>query len=637
MMLSKNEKKILKLIKYAPVLIVGFFSIFITYLIFLDKNVQYNRDINDLKNRFLDENINRITIEVNRTYKYIQHEKANSEERLKSLIKDKVKEAHKNMTFIYEKYKDIESKEKIINRIKDSLRNYRFNQNRGYFYIYEKTGKNIMLPSQPYMESEDFWNHQDLKGSFIIQDMVHLLEKESEPFYEWYWYKPGDNTSQRKKIGVVKEFKPYELFIGTGEYIDDFENELKEKILSYIHTLKYSDNGYVFIVDYNGKYLSHIKKEYIGLNRISLKDKNGFMITKEIINTAKEGSGFLKYIGTIKPETKLPSEKTTYVKGFDDWKWSIATGFYTDELEKKVEIKQEEIRKRNADDIFNFFTISSIFIFIFIVLSFYISKILEKQFSKYKKEVSKQIRENRQKDTMLAQQSKMAAMGEMLQNIAHQWRQPLSLISTVSTGVKFNKEHGVLNDESLLASMDRINESTKYLSQTIEDFMDFFNPNKKRVFFNLNTTINKVINLLELQFNQNSIDIILEIDDLEVYGYENELIQVIINICNNSRDELVKSSLEKKLILIKTQKKNNKVCITIKDNAGGIDQNIIDRIFEPYFTTKHKSQGTGIGLYMSQEIIVKHMNGSLTAKNVNFSPDNVKGKGAMFTITLDLD
>jgi hypothetical protein len=168
MMLSKNEKKILKLIKYAPVLIVGFFSIFITYLIFLDKNVQYNRDINDLKNRFLDENINRITIEVNRTYKYIQHEKANSEERLKSLIKDKVKEAHKNMTFIYEKYKDIESKEKIINRIKDSLRNYRFNQNRGYFYIYEKTGKNIMLPSQPYMESEDFWNHQDLKGSFII-------------------------------------------------------------------------------------------------------------------------------------------------------------------------------------------------------------------------------------------------------------------------------------------------------------------------------------------------------------------------------------------------------------------------------------------------------------------------------------
>ena len=636
-MLVRNETKILKLIKYMPVIIVGCFSILITYLTFLDKNIQYNKDLAELKTRFLEDNKNRITIEVNRVYDYILHEKRNSEVDLKALIKEKVQEAHKNMTYIYEKYKDNESKEQILARITDSLRNYRFNKGRGYFYIYEKTGKNIMLPPQANMEGNSFWYHQDLKDSFIIQDMVNLLKKEDEPFYEWYWYKPNDYSKQRKKIGIVKEFKPYDLFVGTGEYIDDFENEIKEKVLEYIHTLKYSDNGYIFIIDYDGKYLSHIRKDYIGLNRIALKDNNGFMITKEILKTGKNGSGFLKYIGTIKPNTNQPAEKTTFVKGFDSWKWVIATGFYTDELEKQIEDKKIEIQQRNADDVFNFFLISAILIFIFIALSFYISKVLEKLFSKYKKEVLNQIKANRKKDTVLAQQSKMAAMGEMLQNIAHQWRQPLSLISTVSSGVKFNKEHGIASVESLSDSMDRINESTSYLSQTIEDFMDFFNPNKKLVHFNLDTTINKVINLLELQFKQNSIEIILKIDDIKIYGYENELIQVIMNICNNSRDELVKSSLSEKLIFIKTHTEENKVFITVKDNAGGIDDKIIDRIFEPYFTTKHKSQGTGIGLYMSQEIIVKHMKGELYARNIMFSHNNREYKGAEFTIVLELE
>ena len=633
-MLSKNEKKILKLIKYTPVLIVGFFSILITYLIFLDKNIQYKKDVDSLKSRFLEDNKNRINLEVNRVYNYILHEKTNSEKRLKILLKEKVNEAHKNMTFIYEKYKDKESKEQIINRIKDSLRNYRFNHNRGYFYIYEKSGKNILLPTKKHLEGKDFWEYKDSKGSFIIQDMVKLLKNNSESFYEWYWYKPNDNTKQKRKLGIIKEFEAYDLFVGTGEYIEDFENELKEKVLSYIQDLKYSKNGYVFILDFEGKYLAHVKKEYIGLNRISLKDKNNFMITKEIIKHAKNGSGFLKYIGTVKPNTNLPAEKTTYVKGFAPWEWAIATGFYTEELEEQLKKKEKEIEKNNADDIFNFLLISAILIFIFILLSFYISKILEKQFLKYKKEVSSHIEENRKKDTVLAQQSKMAAMGEMLQNIAHQWRQPLNTISTISSGIKFKKEFGLLEDDELIKSMDSVNGSVMYLSQTIEDFREFFNPDKKISTFDLKKTINKAIKLLEIQFENKNILIIKNVEEVEIHGYENELIQVIINICNNSRDELIKKDQNEKIIIIDMYKKDNEIKLIIKDNAGGIKENILSRVFEPYFTTKHKSQGTGIGLYMSQEIIVKHMKGSIIVYNEEFSHNGIKYKGATFEITL---
>jgi signal transduction histidine kinase len=636
-MLTKNETKILKFIKYTPVIIVTFFSILITYIILLDKNIQFKNDIIELRETFLNENKNRINAEVNRTHNYIVYEKKNSESHLKKLIKIKVQEAHNIMIYIYEKYKKNESKEQILERIKDALRNYRFNNGRGYFYIYEKTGKNIMLPPLPDMEGKNFWNHKDSKGTFIIQDMVSLLEKEKEPFYEWYWYKPNENKIQKKKIGIAKEFKPYNLFVGTGEYIEDYEEELKEKILGYIHNLKYSENGYVFIVDYNGNFLSHVKKSYIGLNRIDLKDSNDFMITKEIIKTAKNGSGFITYIGTIKPDINLPAQKTTFIKGFDTWNWAIATGFYHDELEKQIGEKEVQINKENKEDIFNFFIISICVILIFILLSFYISKILEKQFLKYRKEVLSHIKENRKKDSMLAQHSKMAAMGEMLQNIAHQWRQPLNSISMLSSGVKFKKEYGLLDDNDLFKSMDDINTSTKYLSQTIEDFSDFFNPNKKVVLFNLNKTINKALNLLEVQFKDKEIKIIQNIEDIDIYGYENEFTQVIINICNNAKDELIQSNLDEKVIIIEVKKQNDLAYISIKDNAGGIKEDIINRLFEPYFTTKHKSQGTGIGLYMSREIIVNHMKGTLLVKNDEFTFNNKEYKGALFEIMLNFN
>ncbi|MBU3014184.1 cache domain-containing protein [Poseidonibacter lekithochrous] len=636
-MLSKHETKILKFIKYIPVLVFSFFSILITYLIFLDKNTEYKKDIEQLRKTFLNNNKNKITLEVNKIHDYILYEKENSELQLKSLLKSKLLSAHEIMTYIYEKYKKTESKEQILERIKDALRHYRFNQNRAYFFIFEKSGKNIMLPPQSQMEGNNFWNHKDAKGKKTIQEIVTLLETKEEPFYEWHWYKPNDRKKQKKKIGIIKEFKPYNLFIGTGDYIDDYEDEVKEKVLKYVQNLKYSKNGYVFITDYNGKYLSHVEKSYVGINRINLKDSNGFMITKEIINTAKSGSGFISYIGTIKPDTKMPAKKITYVKGFEPWKWTIATGFYTDELENQITEKEKEIKNKNKNGIINFLILSIFVILIFILLSFYISRVLKKQFSKYKKEVLSHINENRKKDSVYAQHSKMAAMGEMLQNIAHQWRQPLSSISMLSSGVKFKKEMDILDDEDLFKSMDDITKSTKYLSQTIEDFTDFFNPNKKVVLFNLEKTINKALNLLEVQLKNKNIEIVLNSEDIDIYGYENEFTQVIINICNNAKDELIQSNLDEKVIIIEVKKQNDLAYISIKDNAGGIKEDIINRLFEPYFTTKHKSQGTGIGLYMSREIIVNHMKGTLLVKNDEFTFNNKEYKGALFEIMLNFN
>ena len=632
-MLNKDEIKLIKLIKVAPIFIIIVVCSVITILLSIEKNISLNNDFRNLEKDYLEKNKETIKNQVENVYNYISHKKLNSENELKEDIKNQIDKAFDIVNYIYEKYKDKESKEEIISRIKDSLKAVRFNNNRGYFYIYTTNGINVLHPINPQFENKFMLNHKDSLGNFVIRDIFKDLENKKEAYTTLYWAKPEDLKNQYKKITYNKIFEPYNLVIGTGEYLNDFEEITKEKILSYISSIRYDKNDYVFVVDKEGVYLSHFEKSYVGLNRIELKDPNGFMITKEIINTAKDGnSGYLQYVGTIKPQTKLPSTKITYVKGFKDWDWAIASGFYTDELEKQIIDRQAEIKDRYTKNLTNLFLISFLLTGIFLSISFYISKRLQKRFYKYKEQVLTHIKKNREKDTILAQQAKMAAMGEMLENIAHQWRQPLSTISTISTGIKIQYEYAEIKKEEVIKSMNTIATTTKYLSQTIDDFRDYFNPKKEATYFNLRDIFEKVSDLLEPQLHLKNIQIIKDIDDINIFGMENEFLQVIINILNNSKDEFERKEFEKKYIFIDTKITEDETIVIIKDNAGGIEEEIINRVFEPYFTTKFKSKGTGIGLYMSKEIIEKHMNGSLIVKNEKYVYKDKSYTGATFSV-----
>ena len=243
--------------------------------------------------------------------------------------------------------------------------------------------------------------------------------------------------------------------------------------------------------------------------------------------------------------------------------------------------------------------------------------------------------EKEAKDKLFYQQSKMAAMREMLGNIAHQWRQPLSVISTAATGLKIQKEMDILSDENFYSTLVSINTSAQYLSSTIDDFRGFFNPSNNKIReFNIVNIFTKTLNLLNAQFVAKDIEIIQNIEDCKIFSIENELIQVLINILNNARDVLIQKENQRKLIFINEYTKDNISYIEIKDNAGGIKEEIIDRIFEPYFTTKHQSQGTGIGLFMSKEIIEKHLDGELLVSNEKYNYENIEYVGAKFTILI---
>lgn len=250
--------------------------------------------------------------------------------------------------------------------------------------------------------------------------------------------------------------------------------------------------------------------------------------------------------------------------------------------------------------------------------------------------VEKKSRDLIEKENLLNHQAKMAAMGEMLENIAHQWRQPLSVISTMATSLKLKQEMKILEDKEFFQSLDIINNASQHLSNTIDDFRNFFSSEKEINKFLISNTIKKSILLLKSSIDKHNITIVEDIEDSELLSYESELMQVILNIISNSIDILKDKNIDSRYIYFKTKILNNNLIITISDSGGGIDKKILNRVFEPYFTTKHKSQGTGIGLYMSLQIVTKHLHGKLSVKNSSFLQNGVEYFGAEFSINIPI-
>ncbi len=239
------------------------------------------------------------------------------------------------------------------------------------------------------------------------------------------------------------------------------------------------------------------------------------------------------------------------------------------------------------------------------------------------------------KDKLLFEQSKMASMGEMIGNIAHQWRQPLSLIATSATGMLMQKEYGMLSDERFESACDIINRNAQYLSQTIDDFRDFIKGERTKVNFNIKKNIESFMKIVEGTIKSNNLNMILSIEDnIFLNSYPNELNQCLINIFNNAKDVLKDIPEDDRYIFIESYNEEEMVILKIKDSGGGIKDEVLPKIFEPYFTTKHKSQGTGLGLHMTYNIIVDGLGGTVEAINETYKYDNKEYKGACFIIRL---
>ena len=242
--------------------------------------------------------------------------------------------------------------------------------------------------------------------------------------------------------------------------------------------------------------------------------------------------------------------------------------------------------------------------------------------------IKKEIKKSRHKDKQLLQQSRLAQMGEMISMIAHQWRQPLAAISSTSSTIFLKAKLNKLDGPAAMELSQKITDFSKHLSSTIEDFRNFFKADKKKEGVDFNMITVAALDIVKPSLDDKKIKVITELNSHTTFvSYANELKQVILNLIKNAEDILVEKEIKDPKIIIKTYEKENSYILEVKDNAGGIPKDIMPRIFDPYFSTKTKKDGTGLGLYMSKIIVEEHCQGVLEVENHE--------EGALFRIVIN--
>ena len=263
-----------------------------------------------------------------------------------------------------------------------------------------------------------------------------------------------------------------------------------------------------------------------------------------------------------------------------------------------------------------FFLSSFIALLLFSILYLFIYVI-------YKKDIKLQ----KEREKLIANQNKLASMGEMIGNIAHQWRQPLTQLSSILINIELHQEREKLTTEKLHQKITEANEQIAYMSTTIDDFRNFFATNTKKSHYQITESLKLVKLLMGSTLEKEHIELNTEVkNDFTLYGHSSEMTQAIVNIINNAKDVLIERAIQQPSICITVMREKHTSLIYIEDNAGGINIDPIEKIFEPYFSTKHASIGTGIGLYMTKTIIEKNNNGTISVQN--------QEQGACFIITL---
>jgi len=419
-----------------------------------------------------------------------------------------------------------------------------------------------------FLNSIQFLNNSALKKS----EIVYILRVLRNSIFLFLNNNKIDNFIIKKAIDESFDFF-FDCIMenGINNNFIDYSNELlDEKLL----TLK---------IDESGKILD-VSKAFC---KLFLYDKNE-LISKESINLWKDNSFFKNNFKNILSHKDLWEGEVSKLK-------SDGTIFFAN-------LKIEPYY--NDEGLFEYF-------------NFLLDDItLKKNVEKYKK--------------IFLEQSKSAAMGELISMIAHQWRQPLQTVSILVQKLILTKiADGYVDNKLLEKTVQDVETQLEYMSKTIDDFRNFFQPNKEKTLHSLSYIINKSVSFLTYILTINSINVKVEIkNDIELLVYENNIIQVLMNIIKNAKDVLIQRDIKEKNIFIRCDFNEKYAIIEIEDNAGGVEEKNLKKIFEPYFTTKNKENGTGLGLYMSKIIIEEYSSGVLSVEN--------SSNGALFKILLPL-
>jgi len=548
-------------------------------------------------------------LKINQLILLFEYTNNRVEPEIKKELKSKVDIAYNIAHEIDTKYK--KKKKLAKQRVKDALYELVSDNEYDTIFITDYRANAILLGS--HLEDENIAHYLDKDSRSIVYEEIQKVRRHGEGFIS------SIRNSGDKEIIYVKNLDLYNWYIGSSMLVKSKRERVEAKLLEMIKSMP---------VD---------KSEFVGVYQDGEKlyQSND---AKIFINGLNEDGQWHKH---------QVKDYYFYSRYFKEFNWTLVYGFDTTMMSKSAQNKHLELKKMLAKELDFIQKVSAGIILFITLLSLLFSLKINKIFKNYQKEVEsrekeleqlnnslfvrvdQEVKSHREKEKMLTQSAKMAEMGDMLSMIAHQWRQPLNQASYVLMNIESAYEYNELTKEYLESKIKEGNELLEFMSMTIDDFKNYFAPDKSKELVSVDELIKTAISLIKKTLESDGIEIMYALKSTtHVLIYKNEFIQVVLNLLKNSKDVFKEKEILDPKITIRTYEQDSMLVIEFIDNGEGVDSEIIEKVFDPYFSTKESKNGTGLGLYMSKMIIEGHLNATIKVEN--------RDDGACFTIEIPI-
>lgn len=653
---------------------------------------QYRKDVDAIRTDYLEEQKDVIKNRVLEFIEYVEFVRSTQRKHVEQNLKTRVDSAVQTIANLHERYENTLPEEELENIIKDALRTNRFETENNYYFIEDSKGNNVLFAYSPEMEGLNYWNLQDAKGNFTVQDEVSKALRDGEGYVTGYWPKPRNYYGEAyEKLTYVKYYEPFDWIVGTGTYLDEMETQAQNEVLERMEALRFGQQGYIFANTYDGIALVLDGKVVESYKNIwELEDPNGFKVIQAERDAVRNPDGDYIYYVWNKLQNDKIAPKVSFIKGIENWEWMIGSGVYLDDVEIILAQRQEQLFDRLLTTLIDIGILSMLALIIMLSISRKISNKIERNitlfteffekasssdkyievehvaYDEFKKmahhanemlevrsaykeelkalnqnleskveertlELQKNIEDLKALQDKLIQKEKMAIVGELVPGFAHDINTPVGVSITANSYIKetTNKlqsalENGTLKKSTAEKALRDIEESAEIIESNLKTSSEQVqslkrlsidqNTDEYRAFDLMDYLKEIVLSLKPLTKSGNHSVHMNGPQSLLIHSYPGIYFQIFSNLISNSVMHGFMGR-ERGEIVIEVKEVDGSLTILYTDNGVGIDPDHIDKIFNPYFTTKKHSGGSGIGLNIVYNLVTDTMGGKIKCQS----------------------